>query len=261
MAATELLRQRFGPELDVRVVPSGTPFTAAVVGFRPREGRRLPAENRTTDRRPFSGGDSVVFARAGSGCSTGFIVVSRRSGEDFVLSAGHCGLGPVQVTGSGARVGSVAARYFGTDSTSDFSTVGPTSGKAAVWCDRVPESGAGLSCAVTGPVDATDGSLETWDGAMAPGEVRAAVVISYDQCDEVEYEGGRLLEICHLAEATSNGQICVGGDSGGPVYVHHERGSDVSAAGTIVGCDSATVGWYQMISTELSQSDTWLRRS
>jgi hypothetical protein len=220
-----------------------------------------PVGCRFDDYSAFYGGDSVSFIKTGIGqatCSTAF-AVKEPNGRYAVLSAGHCqnagqvvnincdyGPGncpPVESPYCGSapaptycpvrELGTIGTYDPPTENGGDYEAIDVPSGDSTT-----NEVYGGSQTSHYPPIYTVNGEEETaggiccvtFDGAVS-GEWTSNPVYSAGTC--VNYAG----MVCGLGLAwNTDGEFCIPGDSGGPVYAHESNYSDVLANGVIDAC-------------------------
>ena len=220
--------------------------------------------NRFTDTTPYSGGDQVTYVANGleTWCTTGFAVRGNGSGDDFLLTAGHCGTtsgwylsGRQSGYGDGTDMGgtSGSGNYFQDPAEDDFQTIltlpiGSNSAEGYIYY------GTGdTKYYIEGPATVAKGQKMTFDGSVT-GQVRGATAGNSGLC---EWFDSHTVQVCHLIEGTDSATICQSGDSGGPVIVVDDNTGGATAVATIVG-GSETDCYGETIGQEESASNTTL---
>jgi hypothetical protein len=228
------------------------------------------ASSRDVGKAPFVGGSNItnnIESPTGEyfNCTSGFTVSGNNTGNDFMLTAGHCGSGTYTIGNKvgGTTLGKTSGLYISDSNLDDFQTVSETSGTGYVW---IGNSTSGTSAPVIGMVDPPVGADITMDGGKT-GEVsetdvygnNATIYNLKNNYNNTTYTVAHLVE----SERTDGTDICQGGDSGGPA-IQRTNGSGVNAVGTIVavyayeGESSGTACASEKISSELSESNTSL---
>ena len=207
----------------------------------------LTQYNRYDDYSPFWGGDEIYRNVTGGEviCTGGFSIKGNSSGNDFMLTAGHCGNGSTwYADGSNATMGNVSTGgLYYTNGGYDFETIS-TSDQGYVW---VNSSGYHNIEGVDIPAINTD---MTFDGSIT-GEVPNVPVVANNSC---AYFG--TWETCDLVEgeAAAGTTVTQAGDSGGPAYVRQADGG-AKATGTVVGGNGSNISFAERIDYELSASN------
>jgi hypothetical protein len=201
---------------------------------------------RLNDSSPFLGGDYLVRVSYNNTCSSGFGVTGANSGNQEILTAGHCGTGEFKVDPSapGNEIGSTTpnGNYLNRAPYSiDAQTLGGSTYLGGVWGG--PAVGATTVESVTDHFAATQpapGTVLTLDGGKT-GEVPNDEVGSTGQTFSVPSEGIDDENCIALNLSSQSGVFPTEqqGDSGGPAYEALSNGN-VKAAGLIEG--STTYG-------------------
>lgn len=240
--ATSVLDQQYG-EGATSVEPTLRPLQQAAVAGRP-----AAIISRDNDYPPYYAGDGIQYPDAGT-CTSAWGTTGNKSGDSFILSAGHCGTGEVHMQyGAHDDIGPVSTAYWDESKGDDldFETIrGPADGY--VW-----QSGSN-DYAVLGFDDPPVGTYMTFNGDVT-GERTNNRVTLQDACITVDDpENKTTYTACNVGEAEGQG-ICHPGDSGGPTYVRNSTATAVYASGTIV---SATDDWcsFQEIHTALQTAN------
>jgi hypothetical protein len=194
----------------------------------------IRASTRTSDSRPFYGGDRIWFGNNSLRCTGGFWYIGIHSGSTYMLTASHCDtkIGATVYTNTSVHyaIGQITARHFANGGY-DIETVDGT-GLGYVY---------GNGSTVFGVVGARNPSTSTdvtFDGATT-GEKRGVPVIVKTQC--ITFGDG--ITTCHLFTGYDGTVVCQGGDSGGPVYQHLSTGG-VEAMGIIIGVSATGLACY-----------------
>jgi hypothetical protein len=209
------------------------------------------ATSRDSDASPWSAGDGIYLTGLGAGCTLGWTTRGNASGNDYLLTAGHCGKGTVSADDNGRTIGNVATQYLGGSHDWDFDTI-RANGKGRVWYGG---EGSANSYAVRGSVVPSNGSLMTVDGDVnkpqhTGNEVTNNLIYIY-----VSTEDYGTLYVGPMVQIRTT--ACIPGDSGGPAYVRVGSTGTVEAVGTI----DATGGGYcyvYWLNTELSAANVSL---
>jgi hypothetical protein len=176
------------------------------VGVATAYGIPLTLFDRFTDYSPFYGGDQIEYETSGGEavCTGGFAVVAlvgNRAGDDFMLSAGHCGdaaawylTGCQECSGDGTDMGWTSTIYFEDPARDDFQAIltqpiGASSAAGYVY-------GTGYTYYVEGVDNVGYGQPFTFDGSVT-GEVRGATAGYSGLC---EWFDKHTVEDCNLIE-------------------------------------------------------------
>jgi hypothetical protein len=200
---------------------------------------------RTSDVRPFWGGDEIFGNGSTLDCNSGPSMQQASGGASpqtlttFALTAGHCAVtGAKYWTNDKAQLlmGPVSTRHFN-DGGLDVEAI-QASTEPLVWGGTNPGNHD-----VVGIDYSEDGKQMCIDGAEY-GQQCDATEYDVDSC--VEFED--LITTCHLVRAAKPEiNICAPGDSGAPTY-SLAGGGNAYISGTIVGCSTLNdVVWYQLI--------------
>lgn len=195
------------------------------------------------DKSPFYGGDQIKYTQSNiETCTSNFSFNSSSnpsnhkavtaahcsggaSGHDFYTCASHNSSGDCSY-----NVGTVSSVYYNNQ---DFEVI-PTSNYGYVWND----SNASL-WSVNGWIDAEPGDYLTVDGE-ANGAHYDNYVTSGDGSTCVTYGGHTS---CHaIVISTGSNELCIPGDSGGPVLERESDGYHIYAAGLILGYSNTGSG-------------------
>jgi hypothetical protein len=192
---------------------------------------RTSAE-RDRDGSPFTGGDQIQLTGIGETCTLGFTTKGNNSGNEYLLTAGHCGTGTVTAETNDARIGTVSTQYLGGAHDYDVDTI-RANGRPRVWYgDDFTTS----YYTVTGSVVPANLSLVTIDGDKNPPQHTGNTVTNNDTYGYFSTHWGDVY-IGPLVEL--NTAACIAGDSGGPAYVRLGGSGNVSAVGTITGINGS----------------------
>jgi hypothetical protein len=209
------------------------------------------ATSRDNDASPWSAGDGIFLSGLGAGCTLGWTTRGNASGNDYLLTAGHCGRGTVYADDNGRTIGNVATQYLGGSHDWDFDTI-RANGKGRVWYGG---DGSANSYAVRGSVVPSNGSLMTVDGDVNKPQHTGNEVVNNLIYINVSTESYGTLYLGPMVQIRTT--ACVPGDSGGPAYVRVGNTGTVEAVGTI----DATGGGYcyvYWLNTELSAANVSL---
>lgn len=234
--AKTILKGRFGDK--VSLVP---------------EASRLPRMDRFHDSVPWYGADAISLV-GGDQCTTGFSMRST-GGQDYTITAGHCG--PVGARGvvSGTAIGNIisANRKFvdggGVDAEIfDLGPTGQNKNAARVWSEA---AGSGIRYVTSAATSDATGGLICTDGEVTK-EICSVRIDGIG--DYTDPEGFTTIDQ-NYAHQIQNRTIAAPGDSGGPVYGIHGDGS-VDAHGILIGGEgnaaiytpiryitNASIGW------------------
>jgi hypothetical protein len=209
------------------------------------------AASRDNDASPWSAGDGIYLTGLGAGCTLGWTTRGNASGNDYLLTAGHCGKGTVSADDNGRTIGNVATQYLGGSHDWDFDTI-RANGKGRVWYGG---DGSANSYAVRGSVVPANGSLMTVDGDVNKPQHTGNVVVNNLIYINVSTEDYGTLYLGPMVQIRTT--ACVPGDSGGPAYVRVGSTGTVEAVGTIdaTGGGFCYVYW---LNTELSAANVSL---
>lgn len=246
----------------------------AAVRVAPRFGSVLTTVDRYDENPPFYGGDQITSVSGGyeTWCTGGFAVKAlegNRAGDDFMLTAGHCG-GAADWYLSGCNLcenhegfdmGSTSTIWWQDPAHDDFQAilVQPPGGSSAL--GYVYYSG-GYSRTVEKADVVTPGLPFTFDGSVT-GEVRGVTAVTGDTCAYItDHQTGQVYEACNLIEGESSGAtVCQAGDSGGPSYVVDGSTGGADPVGTIVAAgtsDGYPICFAELIGQELSTAHAQL---
>jgi hypothetical protein len=220
------------------------------------------ASNKYYDTPPFFGGDRI-FAHPSSGgtveCTDGFVMLGNANpGNHWELTAGHCGR-QTWLTNWTTQytLGSTSTDYLagaGGGTAIDVQTIGANAW-GEVWGDTgtydpftifVPPAGQYLCFDGADPKPDSPSGLECGVQVTEQGPF---CIITTDG-----------LTHCQLGEAyDQNREVCLGGDSGGPVFQRQSSGNRVEAVGIITadGPGGHTC-YYTLITAIMSTTNTHL---
>jgi hypothetical protein len=226
-AAAEV-RAAFGDRVTVVDVPA-----AQLAWGRFNDSYRFYAGNRLT---------------AGGKACTGAFTMTNEYGQTFAITAGHC-WGP-GTSISAARADDRAYTYFGGvhyrrlgAGHYDHALIGIDRFAGRMWAGAALGDDASRSLPVHDAVNSCDG-CQVWFNGSVTGMVLANVY-NVPDCQEI-----RGYSMCGLQGAWSvnSRQLCIGGDSGGPVFAYDGRGG-VVAVGIITAKidDAGTLCLYTRI--------------
>jgi hypothetical protein len=220
-------------DLDFSSTPQGLAMKdikALVPHGRVNEIEDVPSQRTTreVDFSPWYGGDVMTDNTAGHNCTGGFNLVA--FGTQYVSTAAHCSGGTSSVGGSrkiynaSTVVGTVSQRYFTDGGNFDTELIAaPSLGIVYAFSESLRNVTA---AATTDPVNA----LICFDGARTD-EICGVKITDSSSCKT--FSDG--IATCRLVTATrSFVNVCVGGDSGGPVETVLS-GGDSEARGEIIG--------------------------
>lgn len=186
---------------------------------------------RDDDTAPWFAGDPLFLnGNQSSLCTLAFMYTGNNSGNEFNMTAGHCGEGTFNTNyNNNYLLGSTSTDYWApVNSTNDVQSITSPGGfEPDVWFTNTNTHN------ILGAGNFGDGQQVTMDG-MPSGEKPGWTIIDSDQCiSGVHFSD--FYSRCHIWEATnSSAQSCYQGDSGGPVY-QRTNGNGVYAAGIIIG--------------------------
>jgi hypothetical protein len=184
---------------------------------------------RDGDGSPFTGGDGINLSGLGVTCSLGFTTKGNNSGNDYLLTAGHCGKGTVTAETNGVTIGSVSTQYLDGGSDADVDTI-RANGRARVWY------GGDFTTSyytVSGSVVPANGSAMTVDGDENPPQHTGQTVSNNEIYTYLNDEHYGEIYIGPMVQLSST--ACIAGNSGGPAYVRNGSTGTVNAVGTISG--------------------------
>lgn len=207
--------------------------------------------SRDNDYPPYYAGDAIIVPTPkNTACTSGWGTKGNKSGDSFILSAGHCGTGEVSMEyGAKDDIGPVATQYYDEvkGDALDFETI-RGSADGYVW-----QSGSN-DYAVLGFDDPPVGTYMTVNGDVT-GERTNNRVTLQDACITVANESDSGTHIvCNVGQALGPSAICHGGDSGGPAYVRNSTATAVYASGTIVASGDTHCD-FQEAHTELTTAN------
>ncbi|HEY2790742.1 MAG TPA: hypothetical protein VGJ28_00195 [Micromonosporaceae bacterium] len=194
--------------------------------------------SRSSDGSPWTGGDGIIVGDPGGACTLGFTGRGNKSGNDYLMTAGHCGRGTVTDARNGTRIGTVATQYLGNDP--DLDTI-RANGRARVWYDR---DGTTSNYVVKGFTVPANGTAMTVDGDRNPPQHTGNDISDnqvYTYFNDPPYG-----QVYIGPTVKINTSACVGGDSGGPAYVRIGSSGGINAVGTITGTDGSHCYVYWM---------------
>jgi len=207
---------------------------------------------RDEDGSPWTPGDGIDLSGIDVFCSLGFTTKGNNSGNEFLLTAGHCGPGTVTDAANGSTIGNVSTQYLSNGAEDyDFDTI-RANGRPRVWYG--PDNTTDYYT-VNGQLLPANGSAMTVDGDANAGQHTGNTVTNNEIYGYFNDDNYGQLYIGPLVEVSTG--ACIGGDSGGPAYVREGGTGDVDAVGTITGTNGSDcfVFW---ISTELSAGNVSL---
>jgi hypothetical protein len=176
---------------------------------------------RYNGKAPFAGGDAIKGSN-GLNCTGGFSMVGNKSGNPFMLSAGHCGRATWSTPAQ--TMGRTSSLYWRNPARDDFQTIRVGSARGSV-------NGNTDQYAVVGQVVPARGSLLTLDGSVSGEQHGIKVLAPNATIYNIKGPGGVKFTASHLVTALG---FCTGGDSGGPIYVRVPAPLQVRAIATIV---------------------------
>jgi hypothetical protein len=229
------------------------PVAAAVLGTQvPSPGRivvypaLLGAGHRASgynDSKPFYGADQIKYTLNNTAtCTSNFSFNGANNPSNlWVFTAAHCSgaasgrdFYTCHTTSGGNcnyNVGTVSTVYY---NGADFESIGPSSNAGYVWNDS-----NGTLWSVNGYIEADPGDSVTVDG-----EANGA---HYDNYVEegggstcVSYDGHLTCDA--IVISTGSSELCIPGDSGGPVLERESDGYHIYAVGMILGFDNTSDG-------------------
>jgi hypothetical protein len=201
------------------------------------------AQDRTNDTGVLLGANWIVpQGVAGGDCTTWFATKSRLSSNEYVFTAGHCGVHDWDVRFATGTVGRTRTLIYSGDM--DAQSIGPYAAglSTAVWSDPNATYRYAETKALSNPVDAavcTDGQTDR--------EVCAVFV--FDPHDDITVDGHALLDVVGAARDDNRAAFSKG-DSGGPVYSTRPTLGGVNARGMIAALGKVNgvlhpeYGWY-----------------
>ena len=247
-AAAQQLRSAYGADL---VSVSHTPMSQRVDS----------AANKYYDVPPFFGGDRI-FAYPSSGgtveCTSGFVMLGNaHPGNHWVLTSGHCGR-QTWLTNwtTHYTLGSTSTDYLagaGGSTDIDVQTIGANA-VGQVWGDTGTYDPFTIFQAPAGQYVCLDGA-DPKPGSPSGLECGVQVTEQGPFC-LITSDG---LIHCQLGEAyDQNRQVCLGGDSGGPVFQRQSSGNKVEAVGIITADSGGHTCYYTLITAIMSTTNTHL---
>lgn len=189
--------------------------------------RATPVLGRFADTAPYWGGDRIRDPADTAECSSGF-TMTNLYGVRFVITAGHCyPSGETVDTPSGAGMGTVDYRRYGSGNL-DNELIGGSTYQGFIYTGDINSHAAEI---VHSAANSCYQCQVYFDGSVT-GQSLATIVSPGPYC-EIATDGQ---QSCGLIEAVSAGgnDICNFGDSGGPVYAYDGHGG-VTAVGIIHG--------------------------
>jgi hypothetical protein len=202
--------------------------------------------SRDSDGAPWTGGDGIHLSGFNDGCTLGFTTKGNNSGNEYLLTAGHCGTGTV--TQGSSTVGSVSTQYFGGSHHYDVDTI-RANGRARVWYNGHGTTG---NYVVTGSIIPANGTAMTVDGDVNPPQHTGITVSNNETFQYLNFDHYGEVYIGPLVQLSTG--ACVHGDSGGPAYVRSGSTGNIKAVGTISGTNSNTC-WVFWINAALSAAN------
>jgi hypothetical protein len=184
--------------------------------------------SRYADSAPWSAGATIDNLDGGWSCTSGF-AVRHSSGNQRMLTAGHCGVLNEKFTTHNVYVGRIIGRELAANGYDSAILSGSTySGTSFVGLGAAPGVSSRLLPVKMG-VQSVVGETVCMNGAVT-GERCDSVVRKVDIRKELDG-----LVTSHLVETTSLSRQCQHGDSGGPVTRYRDANT-LYAMGTIVAC-------------------------
>jgi len=200
---------------------------------------------RDEDSSPWTAGDGIYLSALGVFCSLGFTTVGNNSGNDYILTAGHCGTGTVTEDITGATIGNVSSQYIDLFDM-DFDTI-RANGEPRVWWGNDYTSDYYTIIGSTLPAAGSD---MTVDGDENPPQHRGNDVVGNDVYTTVSDPNYGDYTVGPTVEAATG--ACIGGNSGGPAYVVDGNTGDALAVGTIDATTSSDCFIYR-----IDAEETW----
>lgn len=205
------------------------------------------AAGRLDDGVPYKGGDRLTGS--GSGCTSGF-EAETSSGSRYMISAGHCF--PLStwayVNGNANKpFGAISHRNVGGNSV-DAELLNGKTYASTIWNGSV---NTGSVLAVTGSGYSCQGCQINFDGSYA-GQTLGTVQDSVAFSGTIKEADGTLYKSCCLRDVKATGTLCVGGDSGGPVFAYNGAGGAI-AVGIVTAGSSDSDCWYTQVPDILSR--------
>ena len=205
--------------------PSAIESNALSVSLIPLGNGQPLTDTRSHDASPWNGGDYLSISKTGSTCSSGPPVTGNTSGDDYVLTAGHCfSIGDTvhnydaySSVGGNGTVGTINFGTYADEDDGDVKGILTTGFGGSSSLDYFGTGGPGDSTKVTvnSGRDPVVGSAVCGDGAF-DGKLCGGTVEKILVCKT--YTGGDGTTHCGEDEETSPGTYIAGeGDSGGPV--------------------------------------------
>jgi hypothetical protein len=229
------------------------------VSSTPMTGQWQLASNKYYDTAPFYGGDRI-FTSSNGECTSAFTMLGNANpANHWVITAGHCGRNTWYTNWTSRfEVGPTSTDYhvgYGGSTYDDVQTIGPADAWGSVWGSTgtyvpyvpfLPGAGAPICFDGATPKPDSSSGLECGVGVINP--IAGCITFS----------GG--LTDCNLGQAyDANREVCLAGDSGGPVFQRVGTSSQVKAIGLIVGFGQGGHGCaYLNISGILDTTNTHL---
>ena len=230
------------------------------VSHEPLNEQAVLLANKYYDSAPFYGGDRIFNSDETLKCTDGFTMRGNNNPSNhWATTAGHCGSRTWYTNFTHHyTLGATSTNYFrdfGGSTYTDTQTIGPVNAWGTVW---------GADSSIYFPYTTyhpAAGEQICFDGATpkpnsAYGiECNVSVASSGPFCDV--FEGH---QECNLGRAhDSSREICLPGDSGGPVFQRTSGSSNVKAVGTITaGTTDGHTCWYTLIGAIESVTNTHL---
>jgi streptogrisin C len=197
------------------------------------------------------GGDLLAFDN-GAGCSNGFDLRNPSTGQQFILTAGHCAVGATSVWGQGGVFfGTVVADFFPTFDDSLIRNDNPGYWIEGPWVDLNPSNGGVII--INGFTDAPVGTTVCKSGITTG--LTCGVILA--KAETVTFDG-----VNTVYDETRNSSCVQKGDSGGSNFA---IGSTYTAEGVTSGAvlygpsllcgakvGQPTISWYFPIANSLS---------
>jgi hypothetical protein len=196
------------------------------------------SSERDDDGSPWTGGDGIYLNGLGEYCTLGFTTVGNNSGNDYLLTAGHCGTGTV--SSSGVTIGNVSTQYMSNFFGWDYDTIRANGEPRVWWGDDYTSD---YYTIIGSELPAVDSDM-TVDGDENPPQHRGNEVIANDIEITVSSPTYGDYDVGPVVEAATG--ACVGGDSGGPAYVVDGNTGDAWAVGTIDATTSSDCFIYRI---------------
>jgi hypothetical protein len=183
----------------------------------------LETDTRSHDASPWNGGDYLSLTKTSSTCTTGPPVTGNQTGDDYVLTAGHCfSVGDIvhnydaySSVGGYGTIGEINIGNYNNENDGDVKLILTTGYGGSSDLDYFGTGGPGdsTSTTVTAGQDPSVGTDVCGDGAF-DGRLCGGVVQKILVCKQ--YSDGTTH--CGEDEETSSGTYTAGqGDSGGPI--------------------------------------------